>query len=147
MPEDLELAGPMKLRLHIELAGATDAHLFVAISKAREREGDLPFEGLFGFGRDVVAKGWLRVAHRQSDERAEPLMPGEIAPVEIEILPFATWFARGDTLRLVVQGRWFWPRNPFFGMFPGTYAPSPRGVVTLHLGDAYDAYLLVPRTG
>jgi uncharacterized protein len=146
VPEDMELAGPMKLRLHIELAGGTDAHLFVAVSKAREHEGDLPFEGSFGFGRDVVAKGWLRVAHRRGDDRAEPLKPGEIAPLGIEILPSATLFQRGDILRLVVQGRWFWRRNPFFGMFPGTYAPSPRATVIVHLGGAHDAHLLVPRT-
>src|SRR6185437_11496392 len=31
--EDLDLVGPMKLRLHVALEGASDAHLFVAVSK------------------------------------------------------------------------------------------------------------------
>jgi hypothetical protein len=88
----------------------------------------------------------LHRAFHPSD-RAEPLRPNEIAPVDIEILPSATFFARGDQLRLDVRGRWPWRRSMFFGMFPGTYAPSPSGTVILHVGGARDAHLLVPRTG
>ena len=166
-PDDFELVGPMKLRLHVELAEATDAHLFVAGSKVEHAAGDgrlerraVAFEGPFGFGRDVVARGWLRVAHRRIDQarsddhrpfhpgdRAEPLGPGEIAPVDIEILPSATFFERGDLLRLDIQGRWFWRRSMFLGMFPCDYAPSPRARVVLHLGDTHDAHLLVPQIG
>jgi predicted acyl esterase len=161
--EDMELAGPTKLRLYVELVEATDAHLFVAISKAagpsRNGAGDreLAFEGPFGFGCDVVAKGWLRLAHRRTDEslgepyrpyyphdHAEPMRPGDIAPIDIEILPSATFFARGDSLRLRVQGQWFWRRSVLLGMFPGTYAPSPAGKAVLHFGDAHDSHLLVP---
>jgi predicted acyl esterase len=163
VPQDLALVGPMKLRLHAELVGSTDAHLFVAVSKiegahaAVGRRRALPFEGPFGFGRDVVARGWLRVAHRRVDrgrsephrpfhpgDRAEPLPAGEVARLDIEILPSATYFARGDLLRLDVRGRWFWRRSMFLGMFPCTYAPSPAGEVVVHMGDGHDSYLLVP---
>jgi len=141
--EEMDLVGPMKLRLHLALEGLTDAHLFVAVSKIANEP--LRFEGPFGFGCDVVARGWLRVAHRRVDDRDEPLPEGEIAPVDIEILPSATHFARGDLLRLDVQGRWFWRRSMLFGMFPCGYAASPTGKVTLHLGGAYDSHLLVPQ--
>jgi predicted acyl esterase len=160
--DDMELSGPMKLRLHVELSAASDAYLFVAVCKARPdprgRDRDVVFEGSFGFGYDVVAKGWLRIAHRHIDtarsephrpfhphDRAEPLASGEVAPVDIEILPSATHFARGDSLRLVVQGRWFWRRSSLIGMFPGGYAESPAGTVILHVGGERDAHLLVPR--
>ena len=159
VPEDMELVGPMKLRLHVELADTTDAHLFAFVCK-RAGDHDVPFEGPFGFGFDVVAKGWLRVAHRRVDEsrsephrpfhpcdRAEPLAPGEVASLDIEILPSATFFARGDVLRLDVMGRWPWRRSMLLGMFPGTYAPSPDGEVILRVGGTHDAHLLVPRTG
>jgi predicted acyl esterase len=159
VPEDMVLAGPMKLRVHVELIGATDAHLFAVVRK-RTGEQDVPFEGPFGFGCDVVARGWLRIAHRRVDEsrsephrpfhpsdRVEPLRQGEIAPVDIEILPSSTFFARGDVLRLDVMGRWPWKRSMLFGMFPGSYAPGPDAEVVLHIGGARDAYLLVPRTG
>ncbi len=69
--------------------------------------------------------------------------PGQVAPIDIEILPSATYFARGDVLRLDVQGRWFWKRSILLGMFPCSYAPSPSAKVILHFGDR-DSYLLVP---
>jgi predicted acyl esterase len=160
--KELELVGPMKLRLQVELADGSDAYLFVAVSKVHrsdngKEERALSFEGPFGFGRDVVARGWLRLAHRHVDEsrsephrpfhpcdRAEPMQPGQVAPVDIEILPSATYFAPGDVLRLDIQGHWFWKRSMFLGMFPCHYAPSPKAKVVLHLGGD-DSYLLVPR--
>lgn len=156
--EDLELTGPMKLRLFVELEGTNDAHLFVAVRKLRNGRHAV-FEGVFGFGYDAVAKGWLRVALRRVDtanseahrpvlqfDREEPLKPGEIAAVDIELLPSATFFRRGEVLRLDTQGRWFWRRNALFGTFPGDYAPSPPGTAVLHMGGEHDAHLLVPRT-
>jgi predicted acyl esterase len=165
VPGDMALAGPMKLRLYVELVDAEDAHLFIGVSKlGRSADGAmladraLRFEGPFGFGCDVVARGWLRMAHRRVDEsrsepyrpfhpsdRDEPLQPHEVAPVDIEILPSATHFARGDALRLDIQGRWFWTRNMFFGMFPCDYAPSPNGQVIMHFGGVCDSHLLVPQ--
>ncbi|MDE3179958.1 MAG: CocE/NonD family hydrolase [Acidobacteriota bacterium] len=134
-PEDIELAGPMKLRLYVELVDSEEVNLFAAVRKlAGGRVA--PFEGSFGFSRDTVTKGWLRIARR----------PGVIEPAEIELLPSATFFRRGEILRLDVQGRWFWRRSMFFGTFPGDYAPSTKGAVVLHMGDPYDAHLLVPRT-
>lgn len=156
--DDMELAGPMKLRLFVELAGCSDAHLFAAVRKiARGRH--VPFEGSFGFGFDVVSKGWLRVALRQTDaansephrpvlrfDHEEPLKPGEIAQVDMELLPSATIFRRGELLRLDIQGRWFWKRHALFGTFPGDYAPSAPGTAVLHMGAEHPAHLLVPRT-
>ncbi|HTP25114.1 MAG TPA: CocE/NonD family hydrolase [Anaeromyxobacteraceae bacterium] len=155
--DDLELTGPMKLKLWVELSGASDANLFVGVRKF-EGNAVVGFEGTSGFGRDTVTKGWLRLAHRRLDsersvphhpvhpcDRAEPLAQGQICPVEIELLPSATFFRPGDALRLDVQGRFFWPRNPFFGMFPGAYAPSGPGTLTVHMGGEHDSHLLVPR--
>jgi predicted acyl esterase len=157
VPADMELTGPMKLKLHVELVGDADAHLFVAVRKFRERQ-HVCFEGSFGFGRDVVTKGWLRVAHRRVDEtrsdpyrpfhpcdKPEPIVAGQVVPVEIELLPSSTLFRRGELLRLDVQGHWFWKRSMFFGMFPSGYMPSPPATVVLHLGGSADSHLLVPR--
>jgi hypothetical protein len=49
-------------------------------------------------------------------------------------------------MRLDVQARWLWQRNPFIGTFPADYASSIGGDVVLHLGGPYDAHLLVPLT-
>src|SRR5262249_43266234 len=132
--EDMELAGPMKLCMFVELVDATDAHLFIAVSKIDGAipDKELPFEGPFGFGCDVVAKGWLRLAHRRVDrlrgephrpyhphDRAEPMRPGEGAGIDGEILPPATRLVRGDPPRPPIPGRGFLKRRQFLRCFPG----------------------------
>jgi predicted acyl esterase len=53
-------------------------------------------------------------------------------------------FRAGETLRLVVAGRWLWPVNPLTGQFPAAYQKSPRGKATVHWGPRRQARLLVP---
>ena len=152
IPEDIDIIGPMALRLHVELRGAKDVFLFAGVRKFRDGT-EMKFEGSFGFSGDMVSKGWQRAAHRELDpfstplqpihthRLAELLQPGEIIPVEIALQPHATRFRKGDVLCVDVQGRWFYPRNPVFGQFPTAYQRSPRGLCVLHTGGAYDAQL------
>jgi uncharacterized protein len=67
-------------------------------------------------------------------DHRQPLAPGEVVPVDIALGPSATRFRAGETLRLVVAGRWLWPRNPFTGQFPTAYQRGPNGACTLHWG-------------
>ncbi|HEX7359707.1 MAG TPA: CocE/NonD family hydrolase C-terminal non-catalytic domain-containing protein [Bryobacteraceae bacterium] len=152
--EDVDVIGPMALRVYIKVSGGDDAVLFAGIRKFRGRR-ELTFEGSYGFAYDMVTKGWQRVAHRDLDQglstpeqpvhshvRAEPLLPGEIVPVEIALLPQATRFLKGDRLRLELRGTWHYPRDPFRGQFPAFYPPSPRAICTVHCGGNYDSRLL-----
>jgi hypothetical protein len=156
-PADTELSGPMKLRLHVEARGADDLLLFVGVRKLRDGR-EIVFEGSYGFGRDLVTRGWLKASHRQVDElrsapwrpflrhdREEKLAPGEVVAVEIELLPSATLFRQGDVLRLDIQGHYFFPRNPLFGQFPAGYEASTPATAALHVGGLHDSHLLVPR--
>jgi predicted acyl esterase len=156
VPDDVELTGPMKLRLHVEVRNADDVYLFTAVRKLQDGE-EVTFEGSYGFPFDTVAKGWLKASHRRLDEGrsepwrpvhphdvSEPLAPRQVVPAEIELLPSSTRFRRGEVLRLDVQGRWFFPRDPFRGQFPAAYEPSPPGTAVLRCGGAYDAHLLAP---
>ena len=43
----------------------------------------------------------------------------------------ATLFHAGESLRLIVAGRYLEPRNPLFGHFPTHYEPSARGKATI----------------
>ena len=52
--------------------------------------------------------------------------------------------APGEQLRLVVAGRWLWPRNPLTGQFPAAYKTSRPGTCTLHWGPGRPACLLLP---
>lgn len=113
------LPGPMALRLHVEVRGGDDAHLFAGVRKFREGR-EITFEGSYGFERDLVAKGWLVASHREADPELSlpgmpvhahstrrPFAPDEVAPLDIALLPSATLYRAGDTLRLDIQGRWF----------------------------------------
>lgn len=153
---DTELTGPMGLDLWVSLDGCDDACLFVGIEKWRGRTYQ-PFEGSYGYGRDRVALGWQRVALRELDpalstpyepvhtfRTEQPLAPGEVVPVRVALSPSATLFRAGESLRLVVAGRWLAPRNPLTGHFPAGFRPSRPGTCTLHWGPGHDSRLLVP---
>jgi predicted acyl esterase len=155
-PSDTELTGPMAVRLWVEAHGADDVDLFVGVEKWRGHRF-VPFEGSYGFGRDRITTGWLKVSLRALDAdasrpfdpvpaltRREPLAPGQVVPVEVALGPSATLFRAGETLRLVVAGRWLWPTNLFTGQFPAAYQVGPRCRCTLHCGPDRPAHLLVP---
>jgi predicted acyl esterase len=154
--DDVAIVGPMALRLPLAVAGADDVALFAGVRKLRNGR-HVGFEGSYGFGWDMVTKGWQKASHRALDaELSEPwwpvhaddaeqkLLPGEIVRVEMALLPSATLFRRGDVLRLDVQGRWFYPRDPLRGQFPAAYEASSPALCTLHCGGSFDARLLVP---
>jgi uncharacterized protein len=153
---DTEVVGPMSVRLHLELPKGGDVPLFVTVRKFRDGR-EVGFEGSYGFDGDSVTYGMLKASHRATDPerclpgrpyhphtRAEPLMPGQVVPVEVELLPSATLFRAGEELRLDVQGHWPFPRNPLTGPFPAHYRPGPRHAFVLHTGGAHDAVLTVP---
>lgn len=155
VPEDIDIIGPMALRLHIEVQGADDVFLFAGVRKFRAGN-EMCFEGSFGFSGDMVSKGWQRAAHRALDKElsslsqpvhthriAQPLHEGEIVPVDVAMRPHATRFLKGDVLRLDVRGRWHYPRDPLRGQFPAAYQRSPNARCVLHIGGAFDARLLI----
>ena len=154
--DDIELTGPMAVRLWLDLHGCDDANLFVGVEKWRDGSF-VPFEGSYGYGRDRVTTGWQRVALRALDHDLsqpwepvpaytdpQPVRAGEVVAGDVALGPSATLFRAGEQLRLVVAGRWLCPRNPLTGQLPAAYRPSPRGRVTLHWGPTHDAHLLTP---
>jgi uncharacterized protein len=137
VPSDVELVGPMSARLWLSVSGCDEVNLFVGVEKWRGGRY-VPFEGSYGFGRDRVTTGWQRASLRGQDSESTP------SAVDVALGPSATLFRAGEQLRLVVAGRWLWPRNPLTGQFPAGYPGAPRGHVTLHWGSGCDAHLLVP---
>jgi hypothetical protein len=153
---DTEITGPMALRLWVEAHGADDVDLFAGVEKWRGRTY-IPFEGSYGFGRDRITTGWLKASLRALDQeksrpfdpvptfsQRQPLAPGQVVLADIALGPSATLIKAGETLRLVVAGRWLWPRNPLTGQFPAAYQKGPRGSCTLHWGPQHPARLLIP---
>jgi predicted acyl esterase len=155
LPADLDVIGPMALRLHLSATGDDDPRVFVAVNKVRGGSV-VPFEGSLGFDRDAVTTGWQRPAFRELDEALsaphrpvhtfrspEPLRPAEIVPVDVELREQATRFRAGDTLRLEVRGHWHFPRNPVTGQFPCGYRSSKRGSCVIHMGTEHQSALLL----
>ena len=147
-----EVTGPMALKLWVSARDTDDLDLFVAVRKF-DREGrEVHFYGKDGIRDGVVALGWLRVSQRHLDaersrpwrpflshDRSEPVRPGEVVPVEIEILPSSTLFEAGESLRLVVGGREILEQLRF-----GHDATVSRGRFALHAGGATPSHFLIP---
>ena len=107
----------------------------------------IPFNGSYGYGRDRVAQGRLRLALRELDpyrssphqpehtfRTLQPLQDNEQVEAVIPLSSSATLFHAGDTLRLMIAGRYLQPRNPLFGHFPTRYEPSAKGKATIACG-------------
>ncbi len=116
----LKIIGPMKAVLYVELEGCNDANIFAGVRKF-QNENHIPFEGSYGFGGDMVTKGWLKASLRNLSpdlstpwesqhifDKQELLKPKQIVCLEISLLPSATLFHKDDILRLDIQGEWFY---------------------------------------
>lgn len=154
--EDTELTGHAKLRLWVEADGADDMELFVALQKLDENGEFVPFLLLNIRENGSAAYGWLRVSHRQEDAQRSTdwqpyhthtgeqlLSPGEIVPVNIEILPTSTLFRAGETLRVLVKGKDVqeYPRDE---ISVGHWELQNRGRHVIHTGGEYDSHVLIP---
>jgi predicted acyl esterase len=155
-PAPAELTGHMKLRLWVAAAGADDMDLFVAVQKFDRRGRYVPFAAFSALEDGPVALGWLRASHRELDaERSTPQQPwlrhrralklrrGVPVPVEIEIWPSSTRFAKGETLRLVVQGSDIY-RYARWIVRAGHPKTINAGWHVIHTGGKCDSHLLIP---
>ena len=156
LEESLDVVGHMTLRLWVQADGADDMDLFVAIQRFDGAGEFVPFPFYAAMDDGNVALGWLRVSHRELDERRslswlpwhthareQLLEPDEIVAVDIEIWPSGTRFEAGDTLRLVIQGSDVnkYPRPLIASLHEDT---RNRGDHVIHAGGRFDSHLLVP---
>ena len=170
-PRDLEITGPVAAKLYIESSTA-DADLFLVLRAFAPDGTEIVFQGANDPGVPV-AQGWLRASHRALDEeqsrpflpvhrhdRREPLTPGAIYEVDVEILPTSLVLPAGYTLALDVQGHDY--TNPAAAQTAGPTAGSgsflhqdpvdrPVGLfgsrVTVHTGGEHRSYLMLPVVG
>ena len=115
LPADLEVTGPVAAVLWVS-SSTEDMDLFLTIRNFAD--GNEVLETGQQGTPVPVAKGWLRVSHRELDpELSLPyrpyhrhvrrlyLTPGEIVRVEVEIWPTSMVFKKGHRIRLDVQPR------------------------------------------
>lgn len=150
-----EISGPMVLKLWVAAKNSDDLDLFAAVRKFDRNGNEVFFCGKDGWRQGVVALGWLRASRRhldpgkskpwrpwQSLDRIEKVQPGEVIPVEIEILPSATLFEEGETLRLSISGRDIVEFSRF-----GHDDSVNKGQHEIHAGDSRPSHLFLPLVG
>ena len=149
--EDTEITGYMKLHMWVEADGHDDMDMFVNIQKLDTKGEWLPVDVL---GEPHPgAWGKMRVSHRSLDEdlstdfqpiqshlKEEKLSPGEIVPVDIEIVPISRFWHKGQSLRIQIAGRYI--REGWFE--PLTWDTDNHGKHIIHTGGEYESYLQIP---
>ena len=95
VPEDIDVIGPMALRLWIKAQDASDLVLFAGIRKFRAG-AEVTFEGSYGFSGDMVSKGWQRAAHREIDDHLS--IPAQPVHTHVRAEPLAEVRLLGSTL-------------------------------------------------
>jgi predicted acyl esterase len=170
LDSEIEITGPLAAKLFVSSA-SEDADLFLIVRAFDERGREVTFQGALE-PHSPIAHGWLRGSQRKLDreltlpyrpyhthDERQPLTPGEIYELDIEIWPTCVVLPAGYTLALSVQGvdyrysdrveRFGWFEMSGVGPFKHDVAedrpPSVFGAeVTLHTGGRTPAYLLLP---
>ncbi len=151
MSEDMEVTGPLAASFWVS-SSSEDMDLFLTLRHFDAQGNEILETGQQG-SPVPVAKGWLRVSHRELDpELSTPwrpyhkhtrrlyLKPGEIVKVDVEIWPTSMIFAKGHRLQLDVQ-----PRDGLGSQgYMHYHADYNDGTNTIHAGGDKESYLLLP---
>jgi predicted acyl esterase len=151
LAHDVEVTGPVAAVLWVS-SSSEDMDLFLTIRNIAPDGSDVLETGQQG--RPVpVAKGWLRVSHRELDEKLSLpyrpyhrhqrrlyLKPGEIVEVQVEIWPTSMVFKKDHRIRLDAQ-----PRDGIGSTnYMHYHADYNVGTNTIHAGGDKPSYLLLP---
>src|SRR6266540_147446 len=151
VPQYVEITGPVAAVLWVSSA-TEDMDLFLTLRNIDADGNEVLETGQQGTPVPV-AKGWLRVSHRELDPdlslpyrpyhkhtRRLYLTPGEIVQVQVEIWPTSMVFRKGHRIRLDVQ-----PRDGVGSQsYMHYHADYNTGANTIHAGGDRESYLLLP---
>ena len=171
--KDTEIIGPLACKLWIA-SDTEDADLFLVFRVFTPDLKEVVFQGALD-PHTPVAQGWLRASHRKLDKKLslpyrpyhthdekQPLKPGEIVELDVEIWPTCIVVPRGYRIALSVRGKdYVYPggadqglsnmKNAFTGVGPFLHNdPTDRppkifgGNVTIHFDKDKQPYVLVP---
>jgi predicted acyl esterase len=170
---ETEITGPIAAKLYVS-STTRDADLFLVVRVFDPGGEELVFQGALD-PNTPIAQGWLRASHRKLDpnqtkayrpyhthDEVQPLTPGEVYELDVEIWPTSIVVPAGWRVTLTVRGkdyeyegelnefaRTFVYASRGCGPFLHT-SPDDRpedvfgGQVTLHCGGGRDSYLLLP---
>ena len=170
---ETEITGPVAAKLFIS-SETEDADLFLVLRVFNAEMREITFQGS-NDAHTPVGLGWLRASHRKLDggrtlpyrpyhthDERQPLKPGEVYELDIEIWPTSIVLPKGYRVGLSVRGKDYvypgfeQPPMPmsgrvYFGVGPFRHDHKKDrplelfgGRVTLHTGPNRPSHLLVP---
>jgi predicted acyl esterase len=173
MKTETEITGPVAAKLHMS-SSTSDADLFLVLRVFSPDMKEVVFQGALD-PHTAIGQGWLRASHRKLDtkltrpfrpyhthDERQPLTPGQVYELDIEIIPTCIVVPKGYRIALSIRGRdYVYPggsggrlsnmKNEFTGNGPFLH-DDPRdrpldifgGKTTLHLGGGQDNFVLLP---
>jgi uncharacterized protein len=173
LDQETEITGPIAAKLHVS-SSTSDADLFLILRVFSPNMKEIVFQGALD-PHTPIAQGWLRASHRKLDpdkslpwrpyhahDEEQPLTPGEVYALDVEIWPTSIVVPAGYRIALTVRGRdYVYPggsggrlsymKNEFTGVGPFLH-DDPRdrpvavygGTTTIHCGNGRESFLLLP---
>ncbi|MEW6333118.1 MAG: CocE/NonD family hydrolase [Thermodesulfobacteriota bacterium] len=173
LTQETEITGPVAARLFIS-SETEDADLFLVLRVFTPDMREITFQGS-NDPHTPVGHGWLRASHRKLDpertlpyrpyhahDEKQPLTPGEVYELDVEIWPTSIVVPKGYRIGLSVRGRDYvypgfeQPSMPVTGRIYSGVGPFRHdhrqdrplsvfgGKVTLHAGPDQPPHLLLP---
>jgi uncharacterized protein len=140
LTEDLTIAGPSELLLHLS-STATTTDIIVKLAEQSPQSEEARSKGLQP-DSVIVTKGWLRSGHRRPEPndapfgapifmnaQLSPLAPGEVYELRVPLMAVSYRFSKGSRLRVEVSNA---DSRLFDRQFCHVYAPEKAGTDTIH---------------
>lgn len=173
LERETEITGPSAAKLFVA-SSTIDADLFLVLGVYAPDGKEVVFQGAID-PHTPIGQGWLRASHRKLDtdlstayrpyhthDDKQPLTPGEVVELDVEIWPTCIVVPAGYRIALTVRGKDYVYagasggrlsnfKNELTGCGPFLHDdPADRpteifgGTTTLRLGPDHQAYVLLP---
>jgi hypothetical protein len=172
LEHDTEITGPIALKLFVS-SSTVDADIFAVLRVFDPAGKEVVFQGALD-PHTPIAQGWLRASHRELDaarslpwrpyhthREKQPLVPGQVYELDVEIWPTCIVVPRGYSIALSIRGKDYEydgeaavlsnMKNPMKGCGPFVHDDETDrppaifgGKVTLHTGPKHQAAVLLP---
>ena len=169
LKQETEITGPMAAKLYVS-SSTIDCDLFVTLQAFSPNGREVYFQGTVD-PKTPLAQGWLRVSHRKLDpdmsepwrpyhthDDKQPLIPGEIYEVDVEVWPQCIVLPKGFRIALNISGQDFDRKGPAVEAYVPSRGSGPflhdhptdrpkeifGGHTTLHTGPKHRSHLLLP---
>ncbi len=144
--QDVLLFTSPALDRYVEITGSVKVHVW-ASSTAKDTDFTAKLCDVYPDGRSIIVlDGILRAGHRNSMEKSEPLEPGKIYEMEIDLWSTSLVVSPGHRIRVAVSSS----NSPRFQPNPNTGGPSGPdsktevATNTIYMNAGHPSHILLP---